>query len=163
VTEFDDFMQKSDLDAGETFFELANQDAIRFRLESGRHIQVKQDPSVKGTGGIVWETSFLLARYLQQPGQRSLKGLKVLEVGAGCGLLGLSLADAGCEVVMSDHPSAMANLSDNTNCNRSAIAAPGTISAQQLDWTLAEDIAAVSNSGPFDLIVGTDVVFNQVS
>jgi hypothetical protein len=57
----------------------------------------------------------------------------------------------------------MPNLSDNVTANRSSIKAPGTITAQQLCWGNSEEIAAVSSSGPFDLIVGTDVVFNQVS
>ena len=171
-------------------FELANAPAVAYRCQGGQRITVRQDRTAKvHTGGIVWETAFLLALFLEQRQQRrrqqqqqqrqqqqqqqqqqpatpcNVGARHVLEVGAGCGLLGMVLAAAGCNVVLTEHPIALANL----RCNVEAC----KISSQrarvaQLDWTkeshLQELIAAQNARGCprcFDTIVGTDVVFSE--
>eukprot|EP01043_Picozoa_sp_COSAG02_P104459 COSAG02_NODE_40455_length_405_cov_1.009804_1_plen_134_part_11 len=92
-------------------FELANAPAVTYRCQGGQHITVRQDRTAKvHTGGIVWETAFLLALFLEQQQQKNNKKKQsqaaapsvvgarhVLEVGAGCGLLGMVLAAAGCD------------------------------------------------------------------
>ena len=81
----------------------------------------------------------------------------VLEVGAGCGLLGLVLAHAGCRVVLTEQSSTLPNLRRNTTRNSAALD-PGPVVAQ-LQWGEVGDVAAVADHGPFDIIVGTDVWF----
>ena len=45
----------------------------------------------------------VLARYLEQPqAQQELKGRKCLELGAGCGLVGLAAALLGASVTLTD-------------------------------------------------------------
>jgi hypothetical protein len=104
---------KTELEPSEAFFELANAKQVGFRTvckkydvkcsednstvsskdidnqdddEVTREIVIQQDNSCKThTGGIVWETSFLLACFLQEKysNQQSRPLGKVLEVGAG--------------------------------------------------------------------------------
>lgn len=159
-------------------FELANAPAVTYRCQGGQHITVRQDRTAKvHTGGIVWETAFLLALFLEQRQKKSKKkqsqaaapsgvgARHVLEVGAGCGLLGMVLAAAGCDVLLTEHPIALANLQSN-------VAASTPLSQRArvmpLDWTEESHIHALvaaqrARGCPpcFDTIVGTDVVFSE--
>ena len=89
---------------------------------------------------------------------------RVLEVGAGCGLLGLVLAHMGAQVVLTETAEAMAVLSRNVSKKRCQEQLPPAASAQVLkvDWTSEKDTSALQECGtaPFDVIVGTDVIFN---
>ena len=89
---------------------------------------------------------------------------RVLEVGAGCGLLGLVLAHMGAQVVLTETAEAMAVLSRNVSKKRCQEQLPPAASAQVLkvDWTSEKDTSALEECGtaPFDVIVGTDVIFN---
>lgn len=204
-------------DVSEIFFELANASKIRYRLQSAGEsrsitsrssdgaketdsglecqdqiITVRQNSSVQEhTGGIIWETSYLLASYLlerraNRPSanagiQPSPLG-KVLEIGAGCGMLGLVLAASGLasSVILTECTEVMDDL--RSNVERNIVAednslTPDMVSAKQLRWDrLEEDVAlshknaqggAKSNSRSvsqlqphsFDTICGTDVVF----
>lgn len=151
-------------------FELANAPAVTYRCQGGQRITVRQDREAQvHTGGIVWETAFLLALFLEQQQRAatpsSVRARHVLEVGAGCGLLGMVLAAAGCDVVLSEHPIALANLQCNVAaCNRLS----ERTRVVQLDWTEKADVNALvaaqrARGCPpcFDTIVGTDVVFSE--
>ncbi|CAE7667791.1 pli1 [Symbiodinium pilosum] len=102
----------------EKLFELASRPAIRVAV-AGSYLEVVQDRlTQEHSGGVVWETAFFLLRYLQQailPGMRQDKGcrLRVVELGAGCGLLGLGLSRLGCEVLLTEQAVAMGNLVRN--------------------------------------------------
>lgn len=75
---------------------------------------------------------------------------------------GLALAAAGCNVTLTEHPTALANLQHNVGRadNQAAVAAAGGAAVTaELQWGEPVDRAAVAAAGRFDLIVGTDVVF----
>ena len=219
-------------DVSEVFFELANAPIVGYKLssqssspgqsrapaweceeigddespnnnEEEQIITVRQNSSVQEhTGGIVWETSYLLASYLLErfrdddrqkriPAQHSATvgrsadsppplG-KVLEIGSGCGMLGLVLAASGLSssVILTECSEVMDDLRSNVQRNidvRSNLLSRDVVSAKLLRWDcLEEDIAGfddiqndAKNSGKeslhlrphsFDTIVGTDVVF----
>ena len=162
------------------FFELANVRFVGYRLDDPKLIRkkrkkttdsplsivVRQDPSACGqhTGGIVWETSYLLISYLLS--RQNFLG-RTLEVGAGCGLLGQVLAGSGWaqNVVLTESAEVMVNLLNNIEQNKSTLCRKGRELAvgRQLDWEHPErdmerhpkDLRPHS----FDTIVGTDVVF----
>lgn len=206
-------------DVSEIFFELANASEVAYRLSSsndgakeeadGRSvcqkdqiITVRQNSSVQEhTGGIVWETSYLLASYLLErdygPNQRLCQRAnrpsantstqpsplgEVLEIGAGCGMLGLVLAASGLasSAILTECTEVVDDLRSNVARNIAAednSLSPDMVSAKQLRWDrLEEDVAlshkyaqgdAKSNSRSvsqlqphsFDTICGTDVVF----
>jgi predicted nicotinamide N-methyase len=170
------------------FFELANVPFVGYRLDAkwlrrkkkcslsvaAASIVVKQDVGACGqhTGGIVWETSYLLINFLLS--QQSRLG-RTLEVGAGCGLLGQVLALSGRtkKVVLTETAQVMDNLLQNLERNKSALHHEKgreellAVVGRQLDWEHPErDAKFYPNNNDddlqphsFDTIVGTDVVF----
>ena len=153
-------------DAADKMFELANATRVVFPVGEHHELTIGQDPSVVGTGGCVWDTAYVLARWVPPrlaTLRSKLKGkdrrLRCLEVGAGCGLLGLALAHLGCDVLVTEQASAMANLRANLEANPPPASTGGMIDAAPMCWTDARDVASTSARGPWDVIVGTDVVY----
>lgn len=145
----------------ERLFELANRPSVRVAV--GRsYVEVAQDRAAsEHSGGVVWETSYFLLRYLEKQVLPGRKTLRVLELGAGCGLLGLCLARLGCEVTLTEQLLALTNLRANvSSSNASAVVGGGkAATAAELSWGEEVDIKALRARGPFDLLVGTDIVF----
>lgn len=167
--------QQQQYDAEElslAFFELANVPVVGYRLaihqqrkgKKAMIVTVQQDSSACGnhTGGIVWETSYLLLNYLLDR-NRSTKLGRVLEVGAGCGLLGQVLATSGwCkQVVLTETKEVLSNLEANlVRNNGGSRQRTHKPTAQQLDWLHYKNDAVQNlQEHSFDTIVGTDVVF----
>ncbi len=139
---------------------------------------IQQDNSCEThTGGIVWETSYLLALYLKSrfgdtstETKRTSNNLplgRLLEVGSGCGMLGLILSSSNLcnKVVMTETNDVMPNLIKNVEYNTSpnGFCLSKKVSTRQLRWdAYKEDIKnSCGDLQPhsFDTIVGTDVIF----
>lgn len=109
-------------DPASVFFELANSPLVGYRVDD-KMLVVRQDSDCEiHTGGIVWETSYLLAEYLSAKfgGTKTQYLLgKTLEIGAGCGMLGLILATSGLssKVVLTEASEVMKNLKHNVEAN----------------------------------------------
>jgi len=166
---YQDLVENSDdINAGEVFFELANEKLVGYRTKSGHLVEVAQTPNIKdSTGGIVWETSFFLSTFIEESALASLPGKSVLEVGAGCGLLGLVLAYNGCDVVCTEATETLSVLQGNftDGVTSSVKKAGGSIRAQLLRWEEPSDRVALSTDPDtpidFDVILGTDVFFDK--
>eukprot|EP00397_Hematodinium_sp_SG-2012_P060552 GEMP01079019.1.p1 GENE.GEMP01079019.1~~GEMP01079019.1.p1 ORF type:complete len:249 (+),score=67.36 GEMP01079019.1:97-843(+) len=136
-------------DAATVFFDLAQNDMVSAFLPS---VKVRQDRNTQEhTGGIIWETSYILASYLME---QLTDQPSVLELGAGCGLLGITLAAAkkARSVVVTDQPIALDNLKRNVERNPHK-----GLSAAALSWGQKE----LPVDETYDVICGTDVVFNK--
>jgi len=210
-----------DSDISNVFFELANAPAVSYRLPTETQtspssetylegnapkqtcsIVIRQDISGAAethTGGIVWETSYLLLNYLLWSKEwlrnssnstipvNTSRSKTILEIGAGCGMLGLSLHKAfdlgiigekgdveSSRVILTETSEVMDNLRRNLEHNFSPSTTNdckvGTrnekvahiVSVDELDWTKYEDDCdkAKINAHSIDCIVGTDVVFS---
>ena len=162
----------------EGFFDLANADVVRYAVGGDDELVVEQDQSLHDScGGIVWESAFCLAQLLQRDGGKRVRGKRVVELGAGAGLLGMSAAKLGAEsVLLTDHPSAMPLLRRNVARNfpfpddtDTAVAnarrrkRTPRVSCLPLDWLDANHLSAVlgtaKEEGPFDVALAADVVF----
>uniref|UniRef100_A0A7S4QJW1 Calmodulin-lysine N-methyltransferase n=1 Tax=Alexandrium monilatum TaxID=311494 RepID=A0A7S4QJW1_9DINO len=91
-----------------------------------------------------------------------LSGRRVLELGAGCGLLGLVAAHSAAEVVLTDGDEEEAAL---LRVNAAQHGPPGgaRVSGAHLDWGLepAEAAAeAMGGRGSFDVILGSQICHN---
>jgi hypothetical protein len=87
------------------------------------------DTSIDSTGRFVWSTTVGLRERIQRDmlyawgaTASQPERLQVLELGLGCGLLGMGLAATGLvDVVLTDHPNAMEWLSSNIELNRDIV------------------------------------------
>jgi len=161
-------------DPADIFFKLANVSMVGFRLDHrDKSILVHQHTSAQShTGGIVWEASYLLAYYLylKYKDSTSLKSKplgKLLEVGSGCGMLGLVLAAFNlCNLaVLTETTAVIDNLHRNVCLNiQRGIVSADQICSLSLRWDrYKEDISEnkqILTPHSFDTIVGTDVIFS---
>lgn len=86
--------------------------------------------------------------------------LRVVELGAGCGIVGIALATmhSNCEIILTDLPEVAEIVT--RNINDAAPRAPASITFQTLDWDEpAPDLAR----RPIDLILVSDCTYNADS
>jgi hypothetical protein len=163
----------------DAYFTLANEKEVRYNLSASsavytsesKSVVVRQDQNIENsTGGIIWETSYILALWLEakEKGEAATAAVKseplplkrVLELGSGAGMLGLILSRMTSvkSVALSDCHEVMDLLKGNATRNDFK-----NVSVQLLRWDQCEDdIQAAAGSlekNSFDLIVATDVVF----
>ncbi|KAM0013876.1 putative lysine methyltransferase, S-adenosyl-L-methionine-dependent methyltransferase [Helianthus debilis subsp. tardiflorus] len=144
--------------------------AVLFEV-MGYQLQFCQDPNSKHLGTTVWDASMVLVKYLKncRKGRFSpskLKGKRVIELGAGCGVAGFGMAMLGCDVVSTDQVEVLPLLMRNVERNTSRIMqmnpdadSIGSITAAELSWGNDDHIRALDP--PFDYIIGTDVVYAE--
>ncbi|KAL6912341.1 hypothetical protein ACP4OV_001146 [Aristida adscensionis] len=126
------------------------------------------DPNSKHLGTTVWDASMVFVKFLEKNSRKGrfcpskMKGKRVIELGAGCGLAGFGMALLGCDVVTTDQVEVLPLLMRNVERNKSWISQSnsdsgslGSITVAELDWGNKEHIRAVEP--PFDYIIGTDV------
>jgi len=132
------------------------------RLPSGRDIVIRQhqrrEEERVGTGGVLWEAAIVLADYVGR-GREALAwpGKRVLELGAGTGLAAIALALEGAEVCATDgNPRVL-------ECARRNVEAagplPGKLRLEVFDWNSDEDLHRMQAAGPWDTILGSDLVY----
>jgi predicted nicotinamide N-methyase len=136
------------------------------------------NPNSDMTGTWVWPTARPLLEYLLHTLHSTGRDEKspssptrVLELGAGCGLVGMGIAAAcNAEVVMTDHADAVESLQKNVNLNLifDKEEEKSCISVAQLSWGNSSDMSNIdtlysSDYKPFDLIVGSDLLYDPNS
>ncbi|XP_050206209.1 UPF0665 family protein C23C4.06c isoform X2 [Mercurialis annua] len=139
----------------------------------GHQLQFSQDPNSKHLGTTVWDASMVFAKFLEKNSRKGkfcrskLKGKRVIELGAGCGVAGFGMALLGCDVVTTDQVEVLPLLMRNVERNTSRIMQMdpnsdsfGSIKVEELDWGNDDHIRAVHP--PFDYIIGTDVMGYEI-
>ena len=128
----------------------------------GRTVRVAQNWVLDGRGGTelgfgsaVYPAGAALADCIGN--RMDLRGMRVLELGCGVGVIGLACALAGAESVCAtdgDHKTvalAEGNIAANGLRER--------VHAKKLMWGDSEALAALKTEfGPFDIVVGSDIV-----
>jgi predicted nicotinamide N-methyase len=104
------------------------------------------------SGARIWDAGLALSALLADP---SLAGKRILELGSGTGVAGLSAASAGAQVLLSDLPTNVPLLEANIEANRLGHSAR----AVQLRWGCAADEYQAALAGQFDLICGSDLLY----
>jgi predicted nicotinamide N-methyase len=106
------------------------------------------------TGTRIWDAGLVLSRILSE--EPSIEGARVLELGSGTGVGGLTAAACGARVVLTDGATATLPLLEaNVNVNGLA----DRVDVRHLRWGYEEDLVHVAALGPFDLLVGSDLLY----
>ena len=134
---------------------------IRELEVNGQTVVIHQDPYGflrSGIGATVWDAAIVLARYFLLKGDREKwRDLRVIELGAGTGCVGLTLASLGANVWLSDLPWALRLLNMNVAANAHLFQIEPNV--VPLSWGDNEQAALLlEHAGSFDLIVVSDCV-----
>ncbi|EGZ09863.1 hypothetical protein PHYSODRAFT_318381 [Phytophthora sojae] len=116
--------------------------------------------SGKGTGLTTWDGSVVLARYLEHQRRGDIAGSRIVELGAGTGLVGISAALLGArQVILTDLDYVVDNLAKNVAETMKLAANAGKpvdsdISTRVLDW-----FNPPTDLGDIDFLLASDVVW----
>jgi len=123
----------------------------------------------QGQQAKVWDCALVLAKFLTTPAYFPtgfFVGKRVIELGCGIGVPGLSTAVLGArEVVLTDLPMAVPWIRANIDANRASFGPGTSCVAQALMWgePEAQDEAVSATEGPFDVILCSDLVYGERS
>jgi hypothetical protein len=131
----------------------------------GNFINVVTDPMNDvysyNIGNSLWGASIEVVEYLEEIKHPTASLGSAVEIGAGCGCLGLTLWRRGCkQVVLTDLDEMLPIMNHNIAHNR----ADEDMSARALDWSDGGEGArslVSRNNGAFDLIVGAEVTYDD--
>ncbi|ORX59780.1 hypothetical protein DM01DRAFT_1333229 [Hesseltinella vesiculosa] len=123
---------------------------------------------VHGTPGKLWDSALVISDALarQLLPLNLTRPLKVLDLSAGTGVIGLLLAFIGqhqnntmLDITLTDVPEALSLIHDNRCLNK--ITYP-RLSVAPLRWGIDKDIQAIQAKGPFDVIIASDVLYEPI-
>ena len=113
------------------------------------------------TGRTVWDASVVLSKFLEHTSLTSsdfkLTGKRIIELGAGTGLAGLSAAVLGAHVVISDLRYCLADIKRNLEATN--VPSPGSAIVRELDWLKPDAFFDNEMNGQFDFVLAADVVW----
>lgn len=132
------------------------------RLPCGKDVVIRQhqrrEEEQIGTGGVLWEAAIVLADFVSRHSAKyQWQGKRVLELGAGTGLVAIALAAEGADVLATDgNPRVCEGARRNID---GAGELRGRVAVETFDWNSASDLERVRNAGPWDAVVGSDLVY----
>ena len=125
-------------------------------LPAGEHLVLARIPAdgEYQTGGRVWHSAPVICRWLN----RFRCTGAVLELGSGTGACGLVAAASADTVTLTDGDARLLSLmARNLAYNRPKLGGSCRVVIQQLTWGAQDALPA----GPFDLILGSDVIYDS--
>ena len=133
-----------------------------------RNVHIVEDSQAVATGctGLrVWSCAVLLASELiLQADSMRLKGANVVELGCGCGLVGLVAALLGAHVLLTDRDEeCLALASASAAANAEGIgAAEGSVKTSLLDWDYPQAAEGIPY-GASTWVIGSDVLYETTA
>ena len=124
--------------------------------------QLVLEQNYQGLGCTVWDGSIALAKMFENDLEliKNLKRFNVLELGAGCGLVGLTLLHLGAKfVLLSDMDICMATLNKNVIKNTQT-SMKDSVQTMSYIWGDAAT-ALIKPKGKFDVIVAAEVLYEE--
>ncbi|XP_072850738.2 protein-lysine methyltransferase METTL21C isoform X1 [Pogona vitticeps] len=125
--------------------------------------QIIIQESIESLGAIVWPGALALCQYLESNQQEiNIKDKKVLELGAGTGLVSIVASILGAFVTATDLPEILENMEFNISRNTRNLNVHKP-EVRKLVWgeNLSEDFPKATHR--YDFIVATDVVYNHTA
>ena len=113
------------------------------------------------TSSVLWACGRRLADHLiARP--ELVAGKRCVELGAGIGLTGTAAAALGAAMVLlTDVESGMPLLRANAEAADATLARPNTLRAQELLWGEEAHIETALAGGPYDVVLGADILYWQ--
>lgn len=122
---------------------------------SGHELKIKEVFGANlGVAAPVWEAAIHLSAYLVDRSVE-VKGKRVIELGAGTGLLGIFAARLGAVVTLTDLPVALPSLSANVSANTPPGGWPCPPSVLPLSWGVDQ----LGFPSDWDFVLGADIVY----
>ncbi|KAG1934371.1 EEF1A lysine methyltransferase 3-like [Pimephales promelas] len=121
---------------------------------SGQNITIHQYYCANlGVSASVWESALHLCQFFES---LDLSGKRIIELGAGTGLVGIVAARLGAHVTITDLPLALAQIERNVACNTPLSGWPsGAPAVCPLSW--GRDLHRFSSAWEF--VLGADIVY----
>lgn len=127
-----------------------------------RVLTLQEDPTGKfggscSSGTVLWPAATALIEHLDAEVEKSCLNCRVLELGAGCGAVGMFLSIfKGCEAWLTEAPEQLPLLARNASEN-----SPDGLDLQvaPFKWGDAQALEQLVALGTFDMIVGSDVTY----
>ncbi|XP_034945900.1 protein-lysine methyltransferase METTL21D-like [Chelonus insularis] len=115
---------------------------------------------------VVWDAALVLAKYLDISCQKEknwLQGKKILELGAGVGCVGMTVACLGAQVMVTDLESTMPMLEKNIMMNKSQWKdTNGSVNAQIMKWEDESIFDSLKKFSP-EIIILSDCIYYMES
>ena len=137
------------------------------RSDRGNHVLpqksvLKLQQSYAALGTTVWDGSIALAKMFDNRAVfplRYLQTCRVLELGAGCGLVGIYLCLLGAKMtVLSDQQCCVKTLEDNVASNVAGVCRD-RIKVMEYSW--GNNTNELTKDGLFDLVVAAEVLYSS--
>jgi predicted nicotinamide N-methyase len=112
-------------------------------------------------GGHLWDAAFAMCHFLCEyfrSSQTFFISKRVLELGSGCGLVGLCAAFLGADITMTDMADIVPTLL--ANVNRNLKQESGIANVEELDWQNDAALHSIKNKKRWDIILATDVLYS---
>ncbi|KAL7407440.1 hypothetical protein ABVT39_008405 [Epinephelus coioides] len=122
----------------------------------GQELRIRQVFGANlGVAAPVWEAALNLCRYLEEQSVE-LRGKRIIELGAGTGVVGILAARLGADVTLTDLPLALPQLQANVSANMPSDGWPSTPPAVlPLSW--GED--HMNFPSDWDLVLCADIIY----
>ncbi|KAI3692730.1 hypothetical protein L6452_32552 [Arctium lappa] len=145
---------------------LVSQSSLNLTLDAcGRRLSISQSPSSLGapgvTGSVMWDSGIVLGKFLEnavETGLLGLQGKKVVELGAGCGLVGCIAALLGAQVILTDMRDRLRLLKKNVEDNMYGDVR-GCATVNELTWGDRPEPELVEPLP--DFVMGSDVIYSE--
>jgi predicted nicotinamide N-methyase len=142
---------------------------VRHSLDSKDSKAFREKAADDVTGWTVWSSSVILSRYIVENAAAPMfRGAKILELGCGCGLAGITAAvvTGALTCTLSDfQDKTMENLRHNSTRNSDAEGMSGlgcSISTLRIDWDDESTWPVVEGlTGQFDVIIAADSTYKR--
>ncbi|XP_062600843.1 protein N-lysine methyltransferase METTL21A-like [Saccostrea cucullata] len=120
---------------------------------AGKELKIPQDWNNLGVAAVVWDAAVVLSEYLEA-GHVHLEGKRVIELGAGSGLVGMVATLLGAETILTDQEKAIPYLTKVVTSNLPE-ELKGKSEVKALDWQGNLE----SYQETFDVILGADIIY----
>lgn len=143
-------------DTGFDDYRYANHKTIVFLDIVSQPISIEQDWKL-GKGGILWDSSYILSKYMHS--HFDFRGKRVIELGAGCALASIIVGSMGADVVSTDLQPTLQLTSRNILRNQAVMNQSHVV---ELDWTKPEHRLNLPYD-KFDVILMSDLFYLPVT